>query len=632
MGLLRCQAVPPWDQRRTKRRPFDVGTRIRSGGHHYFNGHFVNISGNGFALRIPDATRTVAVGDTVEALETKIFDDFAMTGVVRDIHFDADWQVLHCEEPAVEFKSRWGDVRQALSILLYPHHHFERIEEKVTLHGLAVHRTVRLEISSAETSVPWIPATKVWVPISIVDRGTHLDNLVVACGDGRPLHVANHLEHRRFMFALLCAYLEQKGYPEALYRRRDLSSGSAAVAAELIRKTLNLAFASNQRVGPQREQLLSDANVFARYDFGLATDVASRLDGSSGLRFLLDVAGRFPIFVEAEVNEGSRIEFQYEYDAFHLERILEDDRTWRDQHWLVRLRDRITKAAGLRPPNAVFFLGRGPALCKNFTFQMEAPSGFYRYESIFLHAPRASPAGPEPSDFDPITAIPLEPLQHEILVPDPLDRAMGNHLPYVHMYLGGCTRRDSRLFARVRFFERPPGSLGLARYSSIILLLVMILLGVFFKELVRPSDASLAAVPAILIGIPGLYALWLAPRQPSSAVTSRPVSALLSFLATGVASLLAALVLIISSASYSVVVWHGAPWTITAATVGWACWIIVTVGQLGAFVVVNILYRFARANYYFDLDNLHIYAVERLMFKVIGRDADSFKQRSARVN
>jgi hypothetical protein len=478
-----------------------------------------------------------------------------------------------------------------------------------------------MEVRSPDPTNAWQPDDRLWVPISIIDRATVLDNLEVSRGRNEPIHVATHEEHCELLVAFLCAYLERIGYPRELNTIEGASDNADLYATKrILAKIVSLPLVEGKFARQAKADLLNEANMVSESNLPLASYLAKEVQAMRGLGFLLETACRYPIFIESTVDTAGRLTFSYEYDAFHHEEWFLERGEEANLSRGMRFLRHVRQVAGLRPANNVFFLGRAPALCRNFSFHMEAPPGFYRYDNAFFRAKRASIAGPGLNDFDPAKATLLLPKAGELVVPDPADEARTDqNLPYAHMYLGGCRRHKTRLFASIRFFERPPGVLGIAKYSSLVSLFVLVVFLLAFRRVASSTDPALAAVPAILIGLPGVYTLWLAPRMPTNAITSRPLTAVLAFVATGAISLGAALVVTLTASLHGVVIWHSAPFSFSMTATGEVLFIALTAGQAILYGFIRMRDRFARED--FERGELRTTRPERMMFALLRQRA-----------
>jgi hypothetical protein len=158
-----------------------------------------------------------------------------------------------------------------------------------------------------------------------------------------------------------------------------------------------------------------------------------------------------------------------------------------------------------------------------------------------------------------------------------------------HLYAGRLfadPNSPSQLFARVRFFERPPGLNGAAVVTSLAMLLLLIAFGVSIFRLAEetggPND-----VAALLVLTPGLASAVFIPGLFDRSVRQGPIRARAVLITTTVISIASALAVVVLD------VWVE-PGERLALWIALAVWLPLTAVELGCFFFAWRSARYAR--------------------------------------
>jgi hypothetical protein len=110
--------------------------------------------------------------------------------------------------------------------------------------------------------------------------------------------------------------------------------------------------------------------------------------------------------------------------------------------------------------------------------------------------------------------------------------------PYAHLYVGGGHKLNrQQVFARVIFYERPPGTIASILF---VVLLTLGTLGLYLPYLALLVQADNAASSAFLLALPGTAAIWIGKTIASDErLLVAPISARAGVFLAGVSSLLA---------------------------------------------------------------------------------------------
>jgi hypothetical protein len=572
---------------------------------------FINFSSGGFGATLSpdlsiDRTRPIEVQVGEDARAPTFF--ATVCKIEKKNKKYPGQQIVHCAQIGGLESGGPSDrsfTRTTQDALMRPRRYLSRVTESIEIRGIALRRRRVLELSKPDFDATWQVGDRFWLPLLVAERGRLVGNLSVRSGNGTSLRVANLSEHRQILVSAILSCLESKGVPTlAICGSDPLPDSDFELSRKLLVQIAKIVTDSEEGAKESRRQLESGwwRDLISTSD-QLAHRLLSLVNSDKSVRYLLNVAtDSYPIFAEAIVSTENRVVLDFEFDAPHWEQFSRGDPT-STRHGRPRLSFNawIRRELGMRPANQLFCLGDVPSICGDFRFRMEAPRGFYRNQSIFLVEDKKTANTIESLalDFDRPGA--LEPENSEIVIPLASDTLHPHDLvSYVNMYYsdsGFLTRPGRQFYVSATFLERPPGTIGVALATSLVVALVLAALAIFFPELINPMKEASFEVPAILIAVPGVYALLMSPRQLERSITSRPLASFLGLAGTGFISLLAALDLVITGACDDRVVFYDAPWTISAGHLGLLIWRVLLGVQVLICVRIGTGYWKARRDF-----------------------------------
>lgn len=459
-----------------------------------------------------------------------------------------------------------------LKILKYPRQFVRRIDGRVTIDSLVIRRSTTLDIDLSSSP---LRSTRVLIPILLPAREHLVDNLTARDSAGTPLRILTHAEHTRIASSLIAAQFALEGVRSSSLRKKgaelfEILTDIPQMSLARARDTVALLFGSE----PRRKYHSPSARhrVSARRLLEVTRT-------SSALKFLLQTfSEQYLVLAEAFVDDIGCASIEFSYDAPYFERRLTPKQT---------VAERVRDWLGLAPFSYLLFVGRGLSQAESFNLRVDGLPGHYLHQSKFLAAERAQ--GVEA--LHTLSEGRLRELtQHpgEMIIQD-----VGSPVPYAHLFTSGFKRHGLTVFGSVTFFERPPGSVGLAFMAAAIALMPLLVILICFRGLFEGKSVVSADVPALLTALPGLLAFVITPRLETRQLTTAPMSAYIGLVASVVFCLFGALTLVATQGSLSLVVFQGTPLSVKAIEVGQAVFGLFTISQL---VLVVFLARRLHAN------------------------------------
>jgi hypothetical protein len=399
--------------------------------------------------------------------------------------------------------------------------HIHRITDTVKVQDGTLRRelSVDLTIPSPPESAGAHSALSL-VPLMRGHRGRLFDNLAVADASGRSLSVLAQEENK-----MVAALLLETTYKFALRDENldvdhfdDIWRVGVAIAT--------IPYLSPKHARWIYRKYFSDPKVLAL--LGL-TD--SGRDALGKLAYFL--CDRFMTTAEVAAGPLDKVVLKYSYDSKYRE-----DAQYRDTGSDTALKSQLRSAFGQRPYS---FRIRIPLafVAQSYHFRMDAPSSAYcSVQAVLVEAPKA------PSEA---TTTKTTTTLQEWQPPGRLQyrKTESPASNYAHLYIHGLNRQKHfPLFARVIFYEVPPGSLGstaiVSAATSLALVVVAALSG---KYVSSPSIDT--AIASLVVALPATVAFWLQPWPDRHELLTAPLASRLGLLGAGSLAYLGSLLLLI---------------------------------------------------------------------------------------
>jgi hypothetical protein len=375
---------------------------------------------------------------------------------------------------------------------------------------------------------PDLPDRTLLVPLMFPRRGVLVDNFDVTDENGGHLPVLSQDENK-----VLAELTIEAAFEEAL-AITPLDWRDTIKENETLDVLLSLPY-----VTP--EHGLAIANALLERPVDTAIGVLAR----PNLRRVIRVYGSaFVRTVELRAAEGDRLVLKYAYDSAYRE-------VSRPNYY-----DRWRRFVGQRPYAFAFPVPLAYR-CRSYHFRMHAPDGSYCNRAEFVTR-----------DQDEYVAWSAP---EDVQV-----KSEDAGLPYAHLYAHNLSELDPRpLFARVVFYERPPGSLAATMLFSLLAVATIAVTTAAYPHVVHHADLF-----AVVLAIPAAAALWLGPLFGESDLVQAPLSARMGALTSGLIGYGAALQVVVAGA-------FGDAGPISWGLMGF--WLL-----LGLIVFVYVTWRFIR--------------------------------------
>jgi hypothetical protein len=336
------------------------------------------------------------------------------------------------------------------------------------------------------------------VPLLRARRGRLFSNLDVRDADGTSLAVLNHEENICLAGLLLQA---------ELYRRVDASAPPQIV--ERVAGVLN----NVPALSPKKSKILYNSIFHSRVWDSLPV---SATDARYIRRLTKFFCSSFLTTVEVPFGPNDRTVVQYSYTSRYQD--IDTNKTGRQRRSIA---DRVGRSpSSFRVTIPLAFTA------KSYHFRMSAPKGYYCNNQELLTISDAQPKRWKPHESGTFW------------------KAVKTGLPYSHIYCRRFHKVKRRpLIVRAVFYERPPGSLGMAVLTSWIVTLMLISFASIVDRLLV-HRSGLTAAPFI-VAIPGTVALWAQRTLSRHSILVAPLLSRFTFLSSALLALMAALLLII---------------------------------------------------------------------------------------
>jgi len=129
--------------------------------------------------------------------------------------------------------------------------------------------------------------------------------------------------------------------------------------------------------------------------------------------------------------------------------------------------------------------------------------------------------------------------------------------PYAHLYVHDLDANSQfPLFARVIFYEVPPGSIGISTVVSVSTTLALGVIASVSNAFVNHSSVD-TSIAALILALPATIAFWLQPSPERHELGVAPLSSRLGLIASGGLAYVGALLLIAIGAEAPLSGWVG---------------------------------------------------------------------------
>jgi len=428
----------------------------------------------------------------------------------------------------------------ALALLINPRRWIHRIVESFETSDYVVRRHVSMHFTlpvftdnspqkgNGKNFSVFPPAV---VPIMFAKRGTLLDNLDVLDAGDRRLPVLCHGEHQEFARILL----ERLAILEAGEEYTSVSDLSADARA----KVSSLVDIPDLEVAEAGKRVSEFFNNEAE---SRGSEDLERICRSTRLRdFAHILASHYVLLTEVNAALGSRNLIKYVYDSPYATNL--NPGPW----------ERIRQLLGHKPYSFRLVMVN-VSRCESYHFRMPVPPEHFVARQGFLTLEKDE----QEQRSDHVERLQLS---SAVFPPDVMDIGADRvGAPYAHLYVGGSqvAQVPDPLFVRVIFYERPPGSMGLA------LAMAILMIGTFLAFLTNVvgllnSRVAIDDTAPLLLALPGTATVWLRRSLSGIDLLVAPVRARLALLATGMSSYSAAVLLAVARIEHDR---HAARWLV----------------------------------------------------------------------
>jgi hypothetical protein len=288
--------------------------------------------------------------------------------------------------------------------------------------------------------------------------------------------------------------------------------------------------------------------VYGRYFKDPETLARFGITGESW-RYLNELASffcdRFMITVELDAAPLDRVLLKYSYDNMYRE----------DPQFIEEELGQDPPTSGLRR-----LLGQSPYsfrirlpmafIAQSYHFRMEAPANLYCARQYFLASNEGAAVSGAQTTTNTLTRWhppPPKGIQSR--------RTQATAPTYAHLYVNGLQDQDHfPLFARIIFYEVPPGTAGVTLIACVATSLGLVTVAAASLAFVRANGVG-ASVASIIIALPATVAFWLQPSTDGRELLTVPLSSRLGLLASGLVAYLGALCLVVMQAVAPVSSW-----------------------------------------------------------------------------
>jgi hypothetical protein len=438
-----------------------------------------------------------------------------------------------------------SDVTSASALaLVNPHEWIHRVDESVEPVDDVLRRRITMNftipvVGDAEHTTA-IGKRPFVIPLMFAVRDQTIDNLKVQDAAGTALPILCHGEHEHFAGRLLEAIALQEGDVD-VSELSDAANTALSKLAEIPRKTKGDA-----------EEIVSEFFSGSRPQ---DTVVVKMWQSAMLYEYARTFSELYLVLVEVSAEPGERRLITYSYDSQYSEQAL-------------KIRDKVRRWFNQRPYS---FRLPVPQLdrCESYHFEMAAPAGYFVAKQQFVTTQGGAAAGTAAERAS------LMPKRFPAGVLYVGGEQVG--LPRAHLYVGGARRgtNPKYLWARVIFYERPLGSLGLSLALAALTGATLLVFLLNSTALVNNEvKHTLDDTPALLLALPGAAIVWLRSVNAQANFLQAPLRASFLFTATGAASFAAAVSLAVARLEAG------------AAGRGWLVWL--WIGLIVGLVLLSV--------------------------------------------
>lgn len=401
--------------------------------------------------------------------------------------------------------------------------HIHRVTDTITVQAETVRRQVTMDLTIPEDAPGDANANhgRSLIPLMRARRGRLFDNLNVVGADGRSLSVLGQRENK-----VLASLVLRSEF------RRSIVVGLTDVDRFDRISRVGRAISLIPIVSEPYSKLLyrryfSDKTTLE--EFGVHAGSWQALEKLA--RFLCE---RYLTTAEVSAGPLEKVVIKYSYDTHYREEPeFTDDGTTSQYMSLLRAR------FGQSPYSFRFRIPLA-FVAQSYHFRMDAPPNSYcsrqRVLSEDIAPSNASEGTRRLKEWEPPHHVQYR-------------KSDARYASYAHLYVHGLNKRQERfpLFARVIFYERPPGSIGtVAAISTMTSLGVVVMAAVGWW--LFAADSFLSVVAGLIVALPATVAVWLQPSFDRDELLSAPLSARVGLLGSGLIAYSSALLLVIGGA------------------------------------------------------------------------------------
>jgi hypothetical protein len=383
-----------------------------------------------------------------------------------------------------------------------------------------------------QTLGPWfegtpegLPVRTFLVPLMLAQRGVLLDDFDVKDESGLRVPVLSQDENK-----MVASLLIEAAFKVSI-RSLTVKTDEDRLTVNHLREVLALVPELDPAASRQAYDMVFGESAIR------GDDVFDHVRNDQTLeRIVRFFAQSFLRIVEIQASEGDRTVLSYAYDSpwEAANRITPWDR-WRT--WVGQ------RPYSFRFPVPLAFRSR------SYHFRMRAPRASYCNRAEFVAPGEEAHGGTRRyRQWTPPVGVQV--------------KSEERGLPYAHLYVHGLAEEGPQpLFARVVFYERPPGSLGATLLFSTLGAATILVTAVAYQHVVLHADLF-----ALLLAIPAAAALWLGPLFDTSDLVQAPLAARMGALSAGILAYGAALQVVIAGA-FGLTGWIS--WTFM-----WVLWVL----------------------------------------------------------
>lgn len=417
-------------------------------------------------------------------------------------------------------------VQRYLELFHRQQEYVHRITDSISVEDGTLNRQLAIDLTiPPDTTEIEQPANQLsLVPLMRGRRGRLFDNLTVLDQSQREIGVLAQRENK-----LLSSLMLETAFSDAIFDIPTVTEETIDHVWRLGQGVAAIPLCNPRRAKRVFDQLFSDGGPLE--EIGITGDTFERLR-----RIAAFLCERFLTTAEVPAGALEKIRLHYSYDTKYR-----DEPQYRDDDESPKFTSNVRRALGQSPYS---FRIRIPLAFagQSYHFRMHGPKNSYCARQSVLVEDAASPDGP----VTPLREwTPLNRSQYRVT------SAAGSR--YAHIYIHDLDGSyQFPIFARVIFYEVPPGAIGnsaLLSASTTLALLVMALLSQAFVS----RESSATPLAALIVALPATVALWLQPTPDRQQLLTSPLSSRVGLIASGAFAYGGALLLLVIAVEAPVV-------------------------------------------------------------------------------